>query len=555
MAQSTLSKGAGWLGLLIVIAFLPLTAVVGITIAFWFTVIHISGTTKWDLSSFSKYRPSQLLRGSPAKRKQKLRVLITGSGPLALAFARQFWRKGAYVLISDVEPVPYLNRLRYSRATGDFIPYNNRTILQWLGLKTSLEPMFKSAGHILNLVRTKKVDLWLPLEAFVQDEEFELACDLVEFETQCKVLYPPKEVAALATDSAKFDNFVQSLSAQVKRPKATRVNSRNDIHYLLGGAPTDQKFMLSPIIKETSKEPHRSRWRDSGFSEPDYWNVVNGSESPTETFIAPQIPHILPLDSMDKTYELLTKVDISVQHPWVAADVVTGKIMQASSVVVDGQLKDIAIFSSSKQCQYPNNNQLPELISPEPLDPSSVLHKALKGFTSAFVASLPSSISSPLNLVFLLQEKSVSYGFEERLWIVSCNFDTSDALFPFDNSISSFVDCIMFKSLTRKPTPLSKEPVLGPYSFPTILWSSILLPLLSFLAFQISFEDLLGHLHDFSSQTLFGKEYLFEYYDPLPWIWCWFFEQPILLTLYYISNLYQAIRGHSKQLTRYIPTK
>ena len=532
----------------------PVSVILGVLITIANAVSRVLG-----------HRGSLLPRPSRLGRKQKLllqsrrRVLVTGSGPLALALARALRRNGNYVVVTDAETVPFLNRLRYSRVVGEFVPFEKFSLGKWIRWNPNSSPKFDLAQHLLRLIRVKKIDTWVILDSSLDQQSLLEARDVIVSETDCVPFYPPKDVAVLSTD---FDEFIRKMTATpvaIKPPMAVHVNTRGEIHKILGGVVGPHRYLLNTatVSKENGiQSNHRRRWRDSGFSEPDSLALMDEANDNSPRSSDEEMPYVLPLESMDTTYDFLTGLDISPKHPWLVSEILQGRHYYANCLISGGELKAFTVFMSSSIATYPTEDtetdpqhvasfQPSDLV---PVDAHSAIHLSIRSFTKSFIESLPLSTSSPLNFKFLLEEKSVEYGSASRLWCLSCNFDFPKALLPWDIAIKNYADSISPSGYPRtKETPLelNNDPIPRIYSLPVDVLQLLIIPTLQLLVLHSSVTQILRSFNEFFTHLLCWKEELFDMRDPAPWLWFWIVEQPVHAVLRLFTLVVQHLRQRS----------
>jgi hypothetical protein len=475
--------------------------------------------------------PSLNVRTNNTKRV----LLITGSGPLALAYAKLFWERGWAVVVCDEERIPCFNRTRYSRAIKEFVPLGSYGFDKLLGWRQSVGVGGDVPGDLVKLVRARNIDIWIPLESSLTAQDYVEAKALVSSETQCRVLGVFEDVAVLATDQNELELAVKATAGAIQAPKSIAINTRGEVHRLLGGVLGSRRYLLrrTPAFSEQNQpRSNEARWRDSGFSEPPFLNSENKDEPPEDL----ETSYVLPLESMDKTYELLASISVSSKRPWLVTAILNGKHCQANCLVIDGELRAFSGFTSSSFVSYPSESAhvgRPILV---PVDDNSALFDSMRSFTESFISTLPRSISSPINLDFLLEEKQLPFGAAGHLWILSCSFDFSTSVLPFDDALSAVVDGIT-GSVAQNTQASVADPVRSVYSLPSDIIQLFIFPILQFVTFQSSLTTLLKPFHELSTHLLFWREELFDWKDPAPFLWFWIIEQPVYTVLRLLSRL------------------
>jgi hypothetical protein len=482
---------------------------------------------------------------------------VTGNGALALAVARALRTRGCYVVVTEAERVPLLNCLRYSKAVGEFVPFERVEFGRWLRWRgDSSQQPFDLGQHLLRLIQSKKLDTWVVLDSSLDHQSLLEARDLISSETNCAIFYPPKDVSILSTDPNEFAQKANAIPMSIKSPMPVQVHTRGGIHRILGGVLGTQKYLLSKVtvLNGDGVQGHyHPRWRDSGFSEPDSGDMIEDVNDDDLPDIDGPSSYILPLESMDKTYDLLARVNISSKYPWLVSEIFTGKAYYANCLIVDGKLNVFAAFMCPTLISYPleqkeidNQTTIPsEVPNLIPVDTSSALHFAMKSFTKSFVDSLPTPISSPLNIKFILEEKLVAFGSEGRLWALSCNFDFPQTLLPYDAAIKQYTEKIASPRETvtdGSSLELNSTSIPGIYSLPDDVLQYLVIPILRLLILNNSLTQILKDFNKFFTHWLYWKEELFDIRDPAPWFWYWVVEQPIYTVLRLLVWVTQGFR-------------
>lgn len=546
------------LALLVILA--PLAVALGLLVSCANAASRVLGHRGPLLSRFKSTNASLRSRKSVIARSSKNlqiqprkipRVLITGSGPLALAIARALKQRGSYVVVCDAEKVVGGNRMRYSRAVGEFISLDQFDLWNSIGFRKRFKSKLNTAEFLQYILRSRKIDAWIPLGGAVRKEDVIKVRKSTD-DSDCRVLYPTAGDAQSALDRQELESFVASLNTGIKTPTAIQVNTRGEIHRLLAGSLGHRKYALV-AIKPTSSR-YQPQWRDSGFSEPSHAVAVKDTQRTSDS--NQQSTYVVPLESLDKTYDFLATVSVTPQNPWLVSEILVGKICQTFCMIQDGKMQAYTALISSHIVVYPgvslahigaNAEYRPPCVEPVPVSQNSALNKALAAFTETYIAALERSTTGPLQLTFLLEEKQAPYGSEGHLWAVACNFEIPAAVLPWDDSIKDISTSILRQSQTSELTLTAKvNTVPQLYSLPSDMLSYLLVPILQLLTFQINFATLTSNIYTLITHILYYKEELFDLKDPAPWLWYWLVEQP----LYTTNKLFHTHFEYSDYLRR-----
>jgi hypothetical protein len=233
------------------------------------------------------------------------------------------------------------------------------------------------------------------------------------------------------------------------------------------------------------------------------------------------------------------------------SEVIEGKYCGISALIIGGKVTGFAAY------MFPNILAYSRPISPtgdhtqdvgnehqlRRLGLTSPLHSALKDFTTIFASNLPEKTCTSLRLRFILSESISKYGTERRLWTIGCSFKQ-----PAYIATSPTVANVWAKSLVSSSskaqsydyatTENTDTQRTGIYSFPSDIYTLVILPLLKLVLLRQSLAEVGKSFGLLIDRLLYWKEELFDWKDLGPWIWIWLVQIPIQSFVGVISGIH-----------------
>lgn len=554
----------------------PLAVTVGLLVALSDIISRVVGHRGKLLPRFPNKDRARIEQGKSAQKRKV--ILISGSTPVAMALARDFAKLGHRVIISDQEAVSRVNRARYSRGVSDFVPYEKYERSRF---GSRLREGAAYPEKVLRLTILLKADIWIPCEDWSSDENKMQAAGVIRLHRpECEVLFPGPDALNLSWDPASLSKFVTSLDSIIKTPSYNIVHSRGQIHSMLGSKDSKRSLLLTGPLPQDSFSDEVGfvkghQWRDSGYSEYSFTTASASEDYLVESRPSsrasladlqiyrhdePQKSFKLPLDSLDKTYDLLASVPINSSSLWSASEVLVGKPCVVHALVEANTIRAFMALMHPTSAQYPASLGDPSpfeqsSIRPlSPLDSSSSLFVAFKQFTELFVARLPSHAAASLTLHFILTSKPADFGVELRPWIVDCKFAIPTSFLTVPAASTTWASSIIRlgnKASAKRTTavPLIRtNRATGVYSFPATIIQQCIATTWLFLTLRMPFTDLMRSWRHFIDKVLYWHEELWDFRDPAPFIWFWTVEKPILTAMDFIWRLLQVLRLSSVEV-------
>jgi hypothetical protein len=473
-------------------------------------------------------------------RGPKMTVLISGSNALALAMARELSAAGHRVVLSDLEQLRLLNRGRYSRGVSEFVRMQKYEDKAWR-IFTKKSEELNYPERMLSLVQAKRPNIWIPCDDSVTDEEMMQAAGIVKMHLpSCSVYYPGPEALNLSWNQEAFMQFIESLDSKIKAPSSTMVSTRGEVHRMIGSASTHRPLVLSgPLARSPSDSSFTKghhRWRDSGFSEP---SSLDGATDVDEQEL--EKSYHLPLESLDKTYDLLATIPISPVSPWKASDIVVGKPCTVHALIANNTMRAFTAYLGVAKVTVPESDgesfsfDDPAVTNPIfPLDQASPLLSTLQSFTSGLITKLPGYVSGTITLRFVLAEKPLPVGVELRPWVIQCEFGTPKALLAIPGATTSWALSIAKPFVRQSPRKsrwayeVAHGRSTGVYSLPGEFFASVIVPIWLFVIRETHLPDVLRAWRVFMDKVMFWREELWDSNDPGPFLWYWIVERPVI---------------------------
>jgi hypothetical protein len=545
-----------WVTVSLLISLSPLAFTIGLLVAMSDAISRVVGHRGKLLPRLpSRKRGSAYIEEKPIPRRKI--VLISGATPVGLALARGFTNAGHRVVIVDQEAAWRLSKARYSRGVSDFVAYDQYVRSRFGKILREAAPYPEQMMRLANL---KKADIWVPCEDWSTDEEKMQAAGVIRLHRpDCLVLFPGPESLDLSWDRVTFSKFITSLDSTIKTPASNIVRSRGQIHSLLGAKESKRSLLVTgPLPRDALDENDEfvkgHRWRDSGYSEYSS-TTANAFEDYENEDEQTQRSYKLPLETLDKTYDLLTSIPISPVSPWNVSEIVFGKPCIVHALVEETSIRAFTALMQPIGTQFPTPfgdvspfTEQPTTRKLSPIDPASSLFVAFKSFTQLFVSKLPGHSSSHLTLHFILTSKPTDFGVELRPWVVDCkfNFPTSlqaipDATATWASSIARLGQKVSSKRSATSPGIASTH-VTGVYSFPAAFFQQSFISTWLFLTWRLSFANLLRSWRDFSERVFYWREELWDKKDPVPFIWFWAVERPIIAVIDVLWRILLTLR-------------
>jgi hypothetical protein len=539
---------------------------------------------------FSKWlKPAALPRsditrnGTTAKR-----ILVTGNNTSSiLAMSRALHSAGHDVYVVDHERIPFANPLRSSNAITKFVNLpTGRLNSTVTAMKTKFfhlgslinisfdinqrQPLANLLATILQLIESDNIELWIPCEAnglttILQTKE------VITKHSACQIYGPDFEAIRISQNQERFSQHVERLGHSIRFPSAIVVKSRAEIHHLLSKNPTGGKYLiekkalplkapLSPLVPgkveiSTGSAVYRSPQAHGGsFVDKEY--------------------AVLPLKTLNETYSSVAALTISCDQPWLMHQVIEGRSISASALVVNNS---VCAFTASISSQYRTfsparrgkmvngqphtrngTNTWQQNDAAQSLDLSSAMSQTLSDFAERFARELPKKTNAQLNLQFIVAENATASGVLQKIWATGCDFEVTPLLFQraFDSSQLASVGAAYSCALNGGPmllptlsTTVDNFHSTSTYSLPLAAYQHVCVPILDGFLFRASPKDVLTGLALFFNQVAFGQEDLFSANDSLPWIWSWFIQFPIQGSLEFGDHVINALTQYSKKST------
>jgi hypothetical protein len=535
-------------------------------------------TTLAVLCSFYGRTYNLLHRGAITRRTSHRTILISGSSPSAISLSRSLKASGHHVIGTNLIRLP-LSTTRFSdlfqsvRRSYSTLQWQTRqTTLVLFGIKIRLDIRLPSlwqssftegmvlAQEILLLIQRENPDLWIPCstsDLWANEVNIQQRLEAVRGHSSIAILQADIDTAEMLTDEAAFTEYVEQLEVDIRAPEHHVVTSRDEVHKILATNQGKTKWELqedldvtvatptkTPDFEDMSRRRHTWPGPPKGAMTPPYSN----KNSPTQA-VHP-VTHgtvVLPLHSINATYQCVAGIAISKDHPWIMREIISGQKITAHLLVIHNELR---AFVAS----LPNGIICGE--EAEVIPTSSSLYRPLFSFAEAFTSSLPEGTSSFFSVNFVISGVATTVGTCNTIFATSClvgphlvgsilltlsEGQSAIVAGAIEDLISSRTNDVNSHASGSDTAWTSKAAVLsspnsrvsttlrGVYSFYPALWSLIIVPLLLVLTGSASILSFFEELLSFIEKVLLWKEELFDVRDPWPWWWEWNVRQPLVL--------------------------
>ena len=532
-------------------------------------------TTTVILSSLYSNLPrlrGQRKRVSYHNSTPRKRILITGANtPTALTLARLLHVEGHTVLAADHEPIALLSPARVSKAVTKFYRLSEpasvarNTAKQEGSRITRIGTIVHSSQDVSKdssvvelysgdidaiLKHCGGVDLWIPCDdASISPEVLAEARNVV-MSYRGSAIYPEEDVTKLSTDPVAFADFVAGLRTSIKPPETRIMQSRTEIHHILGDSQKERQYLL-----EKRKEPEDDTLKDmNGAIKMNRDSVMSMSVDsifPIERR-GTTASMVLPRPTMNETYHSIADMRISKRDPWIMKEVVEGEKVMAHALVVDNKVRAFTVTltpTSLKDTSLGGKANSTPSTEYTTMSPSSALHSTLLSFTQGFASSLPNDTTTHLSLTFALCETPCPAGTCRVIRPLSCFMlpHSSISLLALSQEHSSrlakaylvavknpeSIDNMTANDL--RPEAAKDEGFIlraagtthvGIYSLPQDTVDFLLLPLLRLPLLRSSLLEVVERSTKFAERLLLWKEETFDWQDPWPWWWQWHVRMP-----------------------------
>lgn len=412
----------------------------------------------------------------PSRGFRPKTVLVTGIGMAkGLALARMFYLAGHDVIGADAEPFGVPVNGRFSKALKKFyrLPEPSKS--------DGAAPYIQ---HLLRIVRTEKIDLWISCSSASTAVEDGLAKEIIEQRFDCKAIQ--LDVKTTNTLHEKHSFIQKTIALGLPAPETYDVTTRHAVHTLLNSKPKKQYIMKTAGIEGAVRSDRM----------------------------------ILPRRTVSETYNQVSRLPISKENPWVLQQYIQGEQYCTHALVVDGEVKAFVACPSQDL-----------LMHYEALPCTSGINKSMLKFTQEFVNRNGEGMTGHLSFNFRVEETMTESGLQMSLYPIACNPSAHTAVILF-NSLSPDMAARYMDALMSQTNGFSDGHVNGhdatiltPQSPKKFYWvghdlvSLVLLPALQVLRMKLGTSAFLAGCYTFLEHLFLWKDATFEIWDPLPWWW------------------------------------
>ncbi|KAI9727763.1 MAG: hypothetical protein M1834_008002 [Cirrosporium novae-zelandiae] len=411
-----------------------------------------------------------LLQQSSSQNTQRRTVLVTGVGtPEGLMLAREFHSAGHRVIGADFEPYGIPVCGRFSRALGKFY-------------RLPRDPTDNYISSLIAIVQIEGVDLWISCSGVATAMEDAQAKEKIENLTDCKALQHDLNTTATLCHKDSFLRYTAELGFPVL--EARKVTSRNAVHHTLNRA-NGKRYVMNTLGDD---------------------DALGGNVT------------ILPRDTLSRTYDYVSKLEVTKEKPWILQQVIEGEQYCTHALIIRGEVKAFVACPSSK---FPMHYKA--------LPQKSALKSAMLKFTQEFAdrsgLSMVGSMTGHLSFDFVVDEQATEAGVETKIFPIGCNPTVHTAVMLLHDQGQQMVRAYL-EILLPQVNGFSKGRIIDKimpenprkyYWIGNDLVTLVLHPLSRLLRGMIPPEEFTQGSISFLKHVLLWKDGTFEVWDPLPW--------------------------------------
>jgi len=459
---------------LIAAAFTPLFSVI--------TLICLAISTLKSLVRHGKVQPSFRRR----------RILVTGVGmSKGLFIARAFHREEHIVIGADFEPrgIPVCGRF-------------SKALMRFYSLTKPIPPdgSFKYAQNLVDIIQKENVDLWISCSGVMSAVEDGEAAELVEKKTKCKAIQFEADITKMLHEKHSFIENTKSLG--LNTPDTYLVNSVEDATDILypgghGRVAKDGEVLDKYILKSVG---------------------VDDSVRADMT--------LLPLSSLSKTKQHISRSCPSASRPFVLQQFIRGPEYCTHSIIIRGK---VAAFTSCASQEL--------LMHYKPLPAEDPIFKAMLKYTEDYLERMEIEMTGHFSIDFLLNQTDPTQDIADRIFPIECNPRAHTAVVNFCQDTKSMVEAYLQVLNDTNPNDTTAFPT----SFTCHYWvghdivTRLVLPVLGFLTWRSGLGEVLRCWVEFAQHILRWSDPTFAVWDPVPawWLYCVYWPGMFIASITY----------------------
>ncbi|KAG6012203.1 hypothetical protein E4U43_007900 [Claviceps pusilla] len=443
-----------------------------------------------------------LFRGeSRVNASQPKKVLVTGvSMSKGLAIARLLHQQGHTVVGADRY---HLSSGRASRAIRKF--YVLPQFTHSVGGRDEME-RDPYIARLLEIVRSERVDLWIPASDVHGALHDGLAKDIVESRTSAKVVQLGFDDVATMDDKASFMELVRSLGLAM--PVTQRVDSASALQAFLA---TKQQLSFRPGGAQYIVKP-------IGV------NDVARYDMP-----------LLPFRTEEETIARIKAIPFTRDTNFIVQEYIKGDEFCTHALVIRGQVRAFVACPSSELLMH--YTALPS---------SSPLSSAMLEFTKRVASAGGASWTGHVSFDFLVRHSQDHDGDAQKpiIYPIECNPRVHTAVLLFQQTpelVDEYLSALeMDKHDQREPLhPLRPHRV---YWIGQDIVESVFYPTYEALfRGTIGLDSVVKNVDVFVERLRYWKDGIFELWDPMPFWWTYHVQWPLLFLRYVFKGKWHKV--------------
>ena len=422
-----------------------------------------------------------------------------------LTIARAFYRAGHRVIGADLEPwhIPVCGH--FSTSIEKFFR---------LTQPDTEENVEQYSEEIREIIEREGVELFVPCSGVGFSTEDAEAAEIVERETNCKVVQFGATLTETLHQKHSFIDNTRSIGLNV--PHTHLVTSEIEALAVLYPEKSRSKMGMRYIAK----------------------TALDHS--------TPADMSLLPLPTLRETQAHIKRLNPTPFRPFVLQQYISGPEFCTHSLIINGKVQAFVCCPSAELLMH--YNALPN---------SSALSKAMLLYTSIYAKNTGPNMTGHFSLDFLVDESVAQKADEvgvsdsdirdlmEKIYPIECNPRPNTAVVLFADEAEDVSEAYLSLLPDHEPKGISnghranalivpKPFVPGYYWIGHDLVTRVLLPLLAVLRWEIDVWQMLGMWAEFLEHVLYWRDGTYEIWDPWPawWLYVGYWPSMFIVSLW-----------------------
>lgn len=393
-----------------------------------------------------------------------------------LSIARAFYREGHNVVGADFEPsgVPVCGRFSVALKKFYRLPKPEPGVSSSKGY----------AKRLLEIIKLERVDLWVSCSGVASALEDAEAGEWVQQLSSCMVVQFGVDVTETLHQKHSFIQQARGFGLNV--PETHFITSVND-------ALTE---LYSPSGKES---PRQFIMKSIGLDDAIRADLT-----------------LLPRSSLEQTCKHLTRLDPTVERPFVLQQFISGAEYCTHSILVRGK---IVAFTACPSAEL--------LMHYKALSDTSDLFAAMRSYTKQYAERM-GNVTGHFSIDFMVEGADYGPDLINRLYPIECNPRAHTAVVLFDQETEVMVKGYLQVLGENCEEAFGIEDTSIPKIGKGYYWighdvvTLFLLPFVDILMAKITISSFWGEWREFLEHLIYWKDGTYEIWDPVPfwWLYC-----------------------------------